>query len=149
MKKIQEGIWYRIPEHNGYEISFTKEKQWLYSYPIKLNPEGEFYFWLISWKNFIQYPNGYILPYEHYKRNGEFVGSWYELTNLNNKRERLKIKTIVDMLRNCDYNNDYEKTGSLCFGSRNSTILNTEKKPLTLGELIKKSSLIKNDETSN
>lgn len=146
MRQITENRWYRIPEHNGYEIHFTRYPEPLYSYPIKLS-EGEFWFQLVSWKNRHRYPNGYILPYEHYNRKGELTGVWYELTDLNNKRERLKIETIVNMIRNCDYNNEYLQGGII--GSRNSTVLRTDKKPLTFGDLIGKSSLIKNNETSN
>ena len=80
--------WYRIPQYNGYEIVFSK----YYSTPnsVQYNFRGDqCIVTLRSWKNFNQYPNGYILPYFHYNSKKKKWKEYYELTNLSNKRDRL------------------------------------------------------------
>ena len=96
--------WYRIPQYNGYEIVFSK----YYSTPnsVQYNFRGDqCIVTLRSWKNFNQYPNGYILTYFHYNSRKKKWKEYYELTNLSNKRDRITIHAIIRLIE--DYDLDY------------------------------------------
>lgn len=120
--------WYRIPQYNGYEIVFSK----YYSTPnsVQYNFRGDrCIVTLRSWKNFNQYPNGYVLPYFHYNSRKKKWKEYYELTNLSNKRDRITIHAIIRLIE--DYDLDYTTEQRIPNpGSRNRVRMSTNKKQI-------------------
>ena len=80
------GTWYKIPKFNGYEIMF----------------DGMYYH-VRSFKHFNKYKNGYELPYDHYRKGGIYIGSYYEMTAYDNTRRRYTIDKLLKLMDDESY----------------------------------------------
>lgn len=131
--KIKPNTWYKIPYYNGYEICFVNNYPELYANneACKVNLYGQdCLVSLISFKNFKKYPYGYYLPYYHRQKGGK--GSYYyELSDVSNKRKRLKINEIISLIEDSGLNL-VSGINTLHYGSRNRIVHTTEEKPITL-----------------
>ena len=116
--KIESGTWYRIPKYNGYEMYITNTlnpNDYYRFYPVIVDGI-QYYAMVRSCKNFNKFPHGYRLPYDHAVKGNTIY--YYELSDLSNKRKRLSINTIIQLIKDCDL--DLRTTGEIInIGSRN------------------------------
>lgn len=129
---IKENTWYKIPKFNGYEFKYVKIN--------KDDPDPEGFSFIDrkinvahavrSWKNFNEYPNGYLLPYTHHIKNylthRDQTKMWYEMTDFNNNRKRLTYSAIYDLLQQEPYYAIEVEENHPNIGSRNKAV-STEK----------------------
>lgn len=141
--KLSLDTTYKIPRFNGYELLITSTMSCKDSYLIHLEKEDiKGYFAVRSWKNFRKYPNGYYLPYIHYSNSTNRFSYYYELSDINNKRIRMTIAELCDLIRN---HKEYNVTGHQNpIGSRNRVLGQTGKHTITISDAM--SGLIKQEE---
>lgn len=103
MNDLLDGVWYHIPDYNGYVI----------------NKHGV----VKSMKHFNAYPEGIFIKC-HKDRNGDY---YYELTGLKNKREKVYVDVIFTSLMLSD--NIYTLgDNEVYMGARNRGYVNYQKK---------------------
>lgn len=137
---LELDTWYRIPFFNGYEICLST-KQYYLSYEYSYKGKNVFFI-LRSFKNYKKYPGGYILPYHHKGKNRK-INSYYEMTDINNNRVKLKISDIIKWMEKPPYENTTAHN-RINMGSRNSIIYAPEGN-ITLTDRLRKSSLLEDN----
>lgn len=137
---INNNVWYRIPLYQGYELCIGN---YICPYSYRLNELDGRFFTVRSFKNFKRYPEGYFLPYLHFTKNKNGIevvsGKYYEMSDISNKRCRLTIDQVIELVNNSD---GYIHTQGTDSEARNRILYTTKKKNITLSSLLSNSSLI-------
>lgn len=125
---LKYNTWYRIPDFNGYELSIG-----LAPYGAQIwDPEAKLYCAVRSTKNFIKYPYGYCIQYYHDFKNRR--GYWFEMSDYNNKRKRLKLLEIFKLMNDRPLQVIDVPDYLINIGSRNRATLNPPRQNMNLGK---------------
>lgn len=95
--------WYTIPQFRGYEFYIDTFNEILtlprsmYMPVYYIDTEKHIVHSVRSFKQSNKYRNGYYLPYEHKTNNGKSQ-YYYELTNYELRRKRLKAEDIIKLI---------------------------------------------------